>query len=260
MVGIKYQIYAFSSDVVKSQEKFLSHTLNKGYNVPRFQYNVITTPRIKHSISEDLCVTPADKCYAIFCFADVDANAEGSVIEVNPDECIDDAVQTRSKFLQLYTTLNPTLETVEYDITTGHADGKNLQFPDKPANKLLGMGCLKPHPTSSKAAVDNESSSSSSSLSSAYELTGFVSFYPRVGSKLILQCEKFAKECLSAKQVWITAIGEHELSGMYEKWGYKLVETVLVPLSAAGDVEDCHLENDIGASQDFHLDVMVKDL
>lgn len=252
-IGLCYQIYSFASPEIKRNEDLIIHTLNKGYNIPRFNFNIITTPRIKHSLSEDLCIEPADQSFAIFCF--VDGKTENADIVIDADELIDDGGITKKKLLNLYPigSINSKSFRTEYDITVPNLN--DIQECKLPANddggftnRFLGMACLKPY----HHGTENDTS---------YELTGFISFYPRIGSKLIKQVEDFARNILHAKRIWVTAIEEHLLRSMYDKFGYDFVERVHVPLCGEeGAVEDKHLENDIGASQDFHLEVMCKTL
>lgn len=251
--GLCYQIYSFGSPEIKRNEDLIIHTLNKGYNIPRFKFNIITTPRIKHSLSEDLCIEPADQSFAIFCF--VDGITKNTDIVIDANELIDDGETTKKKLLNLYPigSIDSDSFKIKYDVTVPNL--KNIQECKIPENQdgvftngFLGMACLKPyhHGTESDAS---------------YELTGFISFYPGIGSKLIKQVEDFARNVLHAKSIWVTAIEEHLLRSMYDKFGYNFVERVHVPLCGEeGAVEDKHLENDIGASQDFHLEVMCKSL
>lgn len=235
--GLKFQIYPFSSSEIKDNEDFFISMLNKGYNVPRFQYNIITTPRIKHSLVEDLCITPSESCYAILCFVEDTKNINDYEYEIELDES---AEISRNKLLKM----NPEIDFNNFKIEIDSSN-EEIKLPNNFKNKFLGMSCLKPH--------------SSNPLKSV-ELTGFVSFYPKIGSKLIEITEFFATNHSKNDKIWITAIKEHNLKSMYEKWGYQHLECVLVPLSRDGAVEDTHLENDIGASQDFHLDVLSKAL
>jgi hypothetical protein len=241
MSGVVFQVYSFAAPQIKKNEKNISDFLNKGYNVPRYQYNIITTPRIKNSISEDLGVLPADQSYAIFCFTE--NNPKSDIIINNNDS----AQETKEKLLSIHLdeldlTNNNNNNKIQYDKSIKHPNSINLQFPKENFNNsCLGMICIKPH-------INNKS----------YEITGFVSFYPTIGTQLMQQCELFIKEWLNGEKIWIIAIHEHNLRRMYENWGYSFIEQVLVPLAQDGVIESKHLENDIGASQDFHLDVLVK--
>lgn len=252
MPAITFQIHPFNSQEFKKNEEDLIHVLNKGYNVPRYEYNIITTPRIKHSLVEDLCAFREDQCYAVVCFANEDDNMPDLTEVICGEEEIDNAHITRSKLQRLYPELQLSAATTEYDVSllpqleAANRDTdscRDLVFPDHFHNRFLGMGCLKPH-----------------GGPGGYELTGFVSFYPGVGSRVIAECESFAEDVLNAREIWITAIHEHQLQSMYEKWGYVFQQRLLVPVSADGDVKNIEngLENDVGASQDFHLDVLVK--
>ncbi|ODQ46720.1 hypothetical protein PICMEDRAFT_11696 [Pichia membranifaciens NRRL Y-2026] len=257
--GLLYQAYAFSSPELKKHEDLLVHTINRGYNAPRFQFNVITSPRIKHSVVEDLCVVPEESSYALFCFADPRAGASStdrtSTVKIDVDELVDDAAAAREKLLQLYPkgTIDTQNPRILYDDSVSPKKGTTeklcLPAPDNQfTSRFLGMACLKPRGGSG----------------TSYELTGFISFYPGVGTHLIRTVEQFARSQLAATDIWIAAIEEHLLGQMYSKFGYEFVERVLIPVSAdsGGKVADTqdHLENDIMASRDFHLEVLCKKL
>lgn len=245
-IGLRYQIYSFESDEIQNNEDLLIHTINKGYNVPRFEFNIITTPRIKHSLIEDLCVSPPNESFLILCFVDNDDLTNEEIINYNED--IDNAQITKKKLLKIYSNYQIDFNNfrIEYD---GHSIS-NLKLPSNFTNKFLGMICLKPF-----GEINQKE----------YEITGFVSFFPGVGSQLIRQAESFAKTDLRANKIWITAIEEHKLRRMYEKFGYKFVKRILVPVSTEengkvveNENEPAHLENDIAASCDFHLEIFYK--
>lgn len=254
--GLLYQAYAFSSPELKGHEDLLIHTINRGYNAPRFQFNIITSPRIKHSIAEDLCVVPEESSYALFCFADPQTGASiSNTIKIDVDEMVDDAAAAREKLLHLYPkgTIDIQNARILYDDSVSPKKGstEKLALPapdDQFTSRFLGMACLKPHGDSG----------------TFYELTGFISFYPGIGTQLIRIVEQFARDQLAATDIWITAIEEHLLGQMYSNFGYKFVERIHIPVTAdsGGKVADTqeHLENDILASQDFHLEVMCKTL
>lgn len=248
--GILFQVYSFSADELKKNDKRLSHTLNKGYNVPRYEFGIITTSRIKesHTAYEDLKVVPNDKCYAVFCFSDKDPDNEEII--VNEDENIDDAHITKEKLLKLYPkgTIDVTKWNIEYDQSIDKTSNKFLKFPDNFSNRFLGMGCIKPYHNSMKT----------------YELTGFVSFYPRIGSQLIKCIEEISISKLELETILAIAIREHLLNEMYEKFGYTFVESLLV--KAVNDEDDENgveseiLEQGVKSTRDFHLDVFKKQL
>lgn len=255
--GLLYQAYAFSSPELKKHDDILTHTINRGYNVPRFQYNVITTPRIKHSVVEDLCVIPEASSYAVLCFADPRAGPVTTTpdISIAVDEKVDDAATAKAKLLQLYPkrTIDTTASRLLYDdsisLRKGTTQKLSLPMPETTfTSTFLGMACLKPY----------------GDTGTSYELTGFVSFYPGIGTQLIRTVEQFAHEQLGATDIWITAIEEHCLGEMYGRFGYTFVDRIHVPIAAedGGKVPDGqhHLENDIAANQDFHLEVMCKKL
>lgn len=266
-IGLRYQIYSFDSNEIKNQEDLLIHTINKGYNVPRFQFNIITTPRIKHSLIEDLCILPSNESFIIFCFVDEINNFNNREV-INYNEDIDNAQITKEKLLKIYS--NYQIDFSEFKIGYDHSilssdliDSsnnnnnlldkiENLKLPSNFTNKFLGMICLKSFGEISQRE---------------YEITGFISFFPGVGSQLIKRTEEFAKVELKANKIWITAIEEHKLRKMYEKFGYKFIKKVLVPVSAEENgkvVENndgpTHLENDIAATCDFHLEILSKTL
>lgn len=233
---VYFQIYSFASPEILKSTESLCHVVNKGYNVPRFQYNIITTPRIKNNTTllEDFSIDDPSNAYLVFCFQEPDRNVDLHVIN---DELIEDAQTTKEKLLQLHPNVDLAETKIVYDTSIGGVE--SLKLPDRLDDSLLGMICLKPH--------EEES----------FEITGFVSFYKNIGTKLIEVCELFAKEKLEAKSLHITAIHEHNLRKMYEKWGFTFDQKVKVPLSQEGVSSD-HLEDNIGATQDFHLDLMSK--
>lgn len=246
-MSVTFQIYSFEADEIAKHAKTITSFLIKGYDVPRYKYNIITTPRIKHDLVTDLGVVPKSDSFAIFAFAE--STKSPTTIQVENDPTLESAQTTRSKLLELYDPNIINNYTIKYDKSVPSATHqKSLKFSDNFSNSCLGMICLKPQ----KSVKD-------------YEVTGFVSFFPKLGTLLSEISESFVMNCLSGvENLWITAINEHELRKMYESWGYVFQETVLVPISDDGDVDvdssdsDAHLESGIGASQDFHLDILVK--
>lgn len=244
---LTFQIYSFASNELSKHEKTIINFLNKGYNVPRFKYNVITTPRIKHDLITDLGVVSPAESFAIFAFAD-NTNNPTTSIQVENDPQVESAEITKSKLMKLYDSKIMNNYAIKYDkslpsCNNSQKEEESLKFPINFSNSCLGMICLKPQ----KSIKD-------------YEITGFVSFFPKLGTLLSEISESFAINYLSnVEHLWITAINEHNLRRMYESWGYVFKQTVLVPMNEDGVVvDDDYLENDIGASQDFHLDILVK--
>lgn len=233
---VYFQVHSFASPEITEKTESLCHIMNKGYNVPRFKYNIITTPRVKNNTTllEDFTIDDPANAYLIFCFQEPDPNVNLHVIN---NELIEDAHTTRQKLIDLHPHVDLKNTEMRYDVSAG---GDNLlNLPERMDDSLLGMICLKPHGEK------------------AFEITGFISFYKNLGTKLIQVCELFAKERLNAKSLHITAIHEHDLRGMYEKWGFQFENKVLVPLCNEGISNDL-LEDNIGATQDFHLDIMSK--
>ncbi|KAG0681500.1 Glycine--tRNA ligase 1, mitochondrial [Pichia californica] len=259
--GVTYQIYSFASNEIKRNEALLVHTINKGYNMPRYQFNIITTPRIKNSVVKDLCVNPVDESIVIFLFANDNENESKDIdIYIDINESIDDGYKTKEKLLKMYPNgnINYSNYKIEYDLSVlKFLKNSNLcnelKLPNSNnefAKKFLGMACLKPFKEDNKTI-------------GSYELTGFISFYPGAGSQLLKQIEIFAKNSMDAKIIWITAIKEHLLNNMYtKKFGYKFINEELIPVSSDNVVntDGTHLENDIGAIGDFHLEVFMKTL
>lgn len=231
---LTYHIYSFESNELSKHEELLTRVINRGYNVPRFKYNIILSPRIKNSIREDLMIKYPNKSYLILAFSDKDANIDET----------DNASIAREKFIHtnnglgLLNDLSSSIVLIDKS-----AGGENeLHFPINAESKILGMCGLKPHDP-------------------GYEITSFVSFYPRIGSNIIDKLEKFAKTSIGNEEIWVLAISEHELRELYEKFGYVYKKKVLISVTAnSGSCLDEKLENDIEASQDFHLDVLVKQL
>lgn len=240
-MSVTVQIYKFSSPQVVNNESLLTRVLNRGYDLPRFKYNVITTPRIKNSLVEDLGVSPLQDSYVFFCIANDEPTEDK---HIGCDEPLDDYEQTTEKLKLRYPhiAVNDVQRCYDNSVDQTRSD---LPLPKPLEDRLLSMAALKPHHTES---------------GQAFEVTGFVSFYKGAGSLVIREAEQFAAKFLGASQIWVTAIKEHQLREMYEKWGYNFVEHIYVPLASNGEVDNSgsSLENDIGATRPFYLEVMMK--
>lgn len=233
------QVYTFGTANICNREHHLTPIINKGYNIPRYQFNVITTSRVKGSIQESFAIKDLNDAYMCVLLAPPNMARVAAEVHVATN---DDGHVTRQKLVRKYahSALDMTAWDLQPDVSVGGATTLALPIGQDLDDRFLGMACLKPHEGS-------------------YEITGFFSFYPRAGSLLLRFCDYWVFDHLQASQIWITAIHEHMLREMYEKFGYSFLHKVLVPIKKGGAGKSELLEDGIGASRDFHLDVMVKE-
>lgn len=231
-------VYTFGSQHIQEKEEHLTPVINKGYNIPRFEFNIITSARVKESFQESFAIEDIHDAYMGVLLAP--NGLKGVDVDVHVTENYD-GHKTRDALIKRYTKTDLDLSNwnLLLDSSTGGCNDLSLPTGQEFNDRFLGMVCLKPH-------------------NGSYEITGFVSFYPKIGSLLMNFCDFWVFIKLNANEIWITAIHEHQLRPMYEKFGYEFLHMELVPVSHGGAGKSDLLEDGIGASCDFHLDVMVK--
>lgn len=231
-------VYTFGSEHIQCKEEHLTPVINKGYNIPRFQYNIITSARVQGSFQKSFDIENIDDAYMGILLAPKGLTGVNEACHVSSD---DDGHKTREKLMEIYARSDLDLSNwnLKLDSSTGGSNDLILPIGQEFDDRFLGMACLKPH-------------------KGAYEITGFLSFYPKVGTLLMGFCDYWGFKKLETNEIWITAIHEHLLREMYERFGYEFLTKQLVPVSSGGAGHSDLLEDGIGASRDFHLDVMVK--
>ncbi|GMF64234.1 unnamed protein product [[Candida] boidinii] len=236
--------------------------LNIGYNKPRFRYGVIETPRIKKGIINDLQIDSKnlDKNYAFITYLPYKLNDTTETI-IETEEELNDFC-SESKDCKKYTERlidNQPVGSLDYsDFETDYIIGneaiielENLIIKDlkKFEENFLGTVSIK------NINTENEPLK--------YEVTAFVSFYPKLGGKLMSLMEIFTSNVLNIKKMHLDVILEHDLQDYYESLGYKLVDTIILkvdPVSHKLIADDAPLEGGIMASQDFSIGIMIKDI
>ncbi|OUM51630.1 hypothetical protein BVG19_g741 [[Candida] boidinii] len=262
---IKPKTIVISYETISNNKNFqnrLAKLLNIGYNKPRFRYGVIETPRIKKGIISDLQIDSEnlDKNYAFITYLPYTLNNDDSTI-IETEEQINDFC-SESKDCKRFTNnlidIQPVgsleLSEFETDYITGDEaihEVENLIVRDlkKFEENFLGTVSIKNINTADEPLK--------------YEVTAFVSFYPKIGGKLMSLMEKFTSDVLNIRKMHLDVILEHDLQDYYESLGYKLVETVILkvdPVSHQLISDDTPLEGGVMASQDFSIGIMIKDI
>jgi len=213
-------------------EKLLTRVINRGYDKPRYKYNIILTPRIQDGLIQDFVIDDNDN--AIFALCVIPASSRNIQVEEK-----DDKNAVTKKLIRNYPIGNLNLEglQVETNVTQLLTDSslKTLE------GRILGTVCLKNY----------------SSDKHGLEITGFTSFYPKLSPQLLKFVKIYSYEQLKAQKLWVEVIQEHDLVPYYEKQGFTLLDTILCVVDTkTQQSSDQPLEDGIKASRDFHVALM----
>lgn len=186
-------VYKLSSPVVQSQQDRLAYYINKGYDVPRYQYNIITTSRIQGTLQESFSIENLDDAYMAVLLAPKDLEGIDNDSNVRLE---DDGHATKAKLVQRYSKVG--IDVSQWNITLDKSVDPIQPQVDLPEdgellNRFLGMACLKPH-------------------AGSYEITGFLSVYPKAGSLLMKFCDYWVSEKLGKSEIWLTINGCNQRS------------------------------------------------
>ncbi|CDK24435.1 unnamed protein product [Kuraishia capsulata CBS 1993] len=219
------------SDDSQKLEEGLIRVINRGYDKPRFKYNLIKTPRIKVGLVRDLKLTDTRESYL-------------GVVYVKTHEGVEnghDASSLTSQFMALG----------QFDLAHIKPTGTFFE---------LSETLLKEYETGKTCILGTIGIKPYKSVASSYELTAFTSFYPRLGEVLINQIESLAKK-LGAKNIFASVITDHFLVDYYAKHDYIVETRVLCKVDPqTGFVISDDLEDSIEASKDFELALLRKTL
>lgn len=224
-------LYVVTFEQAQPIEKQLIEIINRGYDKPRFKYNVIKTPRVKYSLIDDFGVKDPTDIYLMICVAPT----TGRLVKVDPE---DNAKMVTEKLQRSYPTVDLTNMTQSTDLS-------QILDPELSSRVLGTIAC---RIYDEKHGKDRE-------------ITAFTSFYRGVGSQLMSHMVEFCKEKLDCDRLWIDVISEHELREYYERQGFVLQSVEYCPIDPeTGLMAGMTLEDGLRAAQDFHVDVMSRDI
>ncbi|ODV85555.1 hypothetical protein CANARDRAFT_28331 [[Candida] arabinofermentans NRRL YB-2248] len=224
-----------------SLEQQLISILNRGYNKPRYKYGLILSPRMKHSLLQDLIITDPDNSYITLCLAPkTDDNSP--LISSNID-----ASTLTSKLIEQYPIGTLSFENINlinglqvHDKLEELKSDNNLEF------RVLGTIGLKKY----NNKLDE------------FEVTAFTSFYPKVAKLLMSVTDSFAKNNLKANYLWVDVIVQHDLVEYYQQYGYVFIKEIECKIDKNTNhvIGSNELETGVMATNDFKLALLNKRL
>ncbi|ODV97753.1 hypothetical protein PACTADRAFT_185977 [Pachysolen tannophilus NRRL Y-2460] len=226
--SIKLLIFSYRTVFQSSNssliQKLLVDIINKGYDKPRYKYNVIKSSRIKHSLEQDLGIENQAEFMICLC------------------------VHTDKQWMNYKNSKTGYKLIKPEDIEVEHIDILDYFEVEELKDRVIGSIALKPYKD------DND-------MSLCMEITALTSFYPKMGKCLIEKIESYYVPLGKINKLYAHVIVNHDLVQFYEKLGFIVIGTSNIEVDPVTGllVNGDKLEDDILASQDFQLAKMYKE-